>query len=810
MEAAMVSASTGVMNSLLAKLGGLLEKEYGLLTNVEKDIAFLRDEMSSMNALLVRLAAADQQKLDAQTKEWRDTVRELAYDAEDCVDVYAHHLVRGSGGVARHLMALGARRDVAALYAGDASGLVAIDATRENIIRRLTAEDDDHQGGASAQQEQLRVVSIVGFGGVGKTTVANQVYAKIKDRFDCTAFVSVSRNPSTAKILEDILFGVKGYYHLLPTTSGSDDPHRELLDRLREYLKYRRYLLIIDDLWSVEAWDIIRVFGSEAACPEHLKMISENILAKCKGIPLAISSVARLLASQDLLKDKWEKIYSSLGFELERSPMMGWLRHVLDLGYNDLSTDLKTCMLYLAMFPEDYVIEKNDLTRRWIAEGFVYQRHGCDPEEIAERLSLRLRNAESSKVFSNINLSKTRSLSFWGPVQCNPVVSNFHLLRVVQLDMYSSRIYHESDDLEAISKLFQLRYLKIGAKLMWKMPKQIGALQNLETLEIDGHIYGDLPKDLCELPSLLHLIGSIKLPVGIGKLTTLRTLKVLNVDHKGSIESIKDLGKLTNLREIEIYYSEIQSDMADDMLSSFCKLGTCNLRSLVFLPSSGTDHRMSNFLTEPPRLVPRDMLRDWTPSPRHLHRLHVLSCPFSTIPEWIKQLDKLRSLEISVQVLSPDGINALGNLPSLLHLRLHVEDNVDGGIAVIHPAFGQLRKLWFNCRAPCLVFEQGAMPRLESLYVRFDADEAVTLLDGMVASVGHLSRLEVFWAQVYSSSAARVQYYREGGGRPKQFYSHPRAPFTKKSRMHMENAEAALRSAIQRHPANPSIIIDQD
>ena len=57
---------------------------------------------------------------------------------------------------------------------------------------------------------------------------------------------------------------------------------------------------------------------------------------------------------------------------------------MLSLSYNDLSHELKTCFLYLGMYPEDYKIYKFDLVRKWLAEGFVREKHGLDLEEAAE------------------------------------------------------------------------------------------------------------------------------------------------------------------------------------------------------------------------------------------------------------------------------------------------------------------------------------------------------------------------------------------------------------------------------------------
>jgi adenylylsulfate kinase-like enzyme len=52
---------------------------------------------------------------------------------------------------------------------------------------------------------QLMVLSIVGFGGLGKTTLANEIYRKLEGKFQCRAFVSASQKPNVRKILRTIL-----------------------------------------------------------------------------------------------------------------------------------------------------------------------------------------------------------------------------------------------------------------------------------------------------------------------------------------------------------------------------------------------------------------------------------------------------------------------------------------------------------------------------------------------------------------------------------------------------------------------------
>ncbi|KAL5204827.1 hypothetical protein ABZP36_009698 [Zizania latifolia] len=256
MDGIMVSAATGAMNSLLDKLTTLLGTEFRLHKGVHRDVAFLSDELSGMNALLEKLA--DMEALDPQMKEWRNQVRELAYDIDDCIDRYMYQLhhepqrpcgIMGFLPYVQRVKELLARREVAqqmkllkddiveashrrkrykidpgvyhettnvvpidprlpALYV-DSSDLVGIDVPRDQLINLVNDGD-----------QSLKVISIVGFGGLGKTTLANEVYKRISGQFNCRAFVSVSQKPDIKKILRSIISQIMEPHHA--STNGMD------------------------------------------------------------------------------------------------------------------------------------------------------------------------------------------------------------------------------------------------------------------------------------------------------------------------------------------------------------------------------------------------------------------------------------------------------------------------------------------------------------------------------------------------------------------------------------------------------------
>ncbi|KAF7098075.1 hypothetical protein CFC21_099842 [Triticum aestivum] len=288
---------TGVMRSLLPKLGELLMDEYNLHKRVKKDIRFLSRELESMHAALLKVGEVPRDQLDKQVKLWADEVRELSYNMEDVVDKFLVRVVSNDIGansdgfvrlkkkmvslfrkgknhhriadaikdIKEQIQEVAARRDrnkvdgislkhtgaatidprVQALYT-DMTKLVGIYGNRDQeLIKMLSLGDDD----VSKKKHKI-VLSIVGFGGLGKTTLAKAVYNKIKGGFHRRAFVSVGRNANVKKVFRDILIDLGKSNSKILTLD-----ERQLIDEILKCFKNKRYLVVIDDIWDTNLWE---------------------------------------------------------------------------------------------------------------------------------------------------------------------------------------------------------------------------------------------------------------------------------------------------------------------------------------------------------------------------------------------------------------------------------------------------------------------------------------------------------------------------------------------------------------------------
>ncbi|KAI5013901.1 hypothetical protein ZWY2020_054956 [Hordeum vulgare] len=315
-----VSAAHGAFGPLLEKLTALLVDEYARLKGVRREIRSLRSELSSMHAALKEYTKLEDP--NDQVKTWISLVRELAYDTEDALDKFVHQqqwkwkaprwFQEVLHKTVSHLKTLGSRRGIAdqiddlkdrIKQVKELKDSYTIDGSRSSATRhgvmdpRLHAifAEEAHLVGMEGPRDDLanwmveegnnsskhcKVLSIVGFGGLGKTTLANEVRRKIQGQFHCHAFVSVSQKPDIKKIINDVISQVSCVHG--STKDSMDWDENKSIAKLREMLQDKRYLIIIDDVWSRQSWDTIKCAFPDNNC-------SSRIIATTRIIDVAKS-----------------------------------------------------------------------------------------------------------------------------------------------------------------------------------------------------------------------------------------------------------------------------------------------------------------------------------------------------------------------------------------------------------------------------------------------------------------------------------------------------------------------------------------
>ncbi|KAL6013013.1 hypothetical protein ACLOJK_003503, partial [Asimina triloba] len=318
------------------------------------------------------------------------------------------------------------------------------------LTQRLTTGD-----------ECRRVVSIVAIGGAGKTTLAKKLYncSSVRDHFrDILAWVCVSQTYSVKELLQEVAVQLM---HLSKTES-SDLTIEALQEKLSGFLRKTKYLVVLDDMWKREAWDELRaafpdgkngsrilmtsrskevalyadpgshphelrllnqeeswalflnnVFprknknnNSSSCCPPNLEEVGKKIVAKCGGLPLAIRVIGGLLSTKEETERAWQNVLGSLNRHLSQESLC---MQILTLSYHDLPGYLKPCFLYLGIFPEDSVIDGEELIRLWIAEGFIQRREWESKEDAAEEW---LKELESRSMIQAVNRTYDGTIRF--------------------------------------------------------------------------------------------------------------------------------------------------------------------------------------------------------------------------------------------------------------------------------------------------------------------------------------------------------------------------------------------------------------
>ena len=99
----------------------------------------------------------------------------------------------------------------------------------------------------------------------------------------------------------------------------------------------------------------LQVFKEAINLDKHpeLNEQAKLILKKCSGLPLAIVTMGGFLANQPKTAMEWRKLNEHISAELEMNPELRSIRTVLQKSYDGLPYHLKSCFLYMSIFPED-------------------------------------------------------------------------------------------------------------------------------------------------------------------------------------------------------------------------------------------------------------------------------------------------------------------------------------------------------------------------------------------------------------------------------------------------------------------------
>ncbi|KAF7142733.1 hypothetical protein RHSIM_Rhsim05G0157000 [Rhododendron simsii] len=387
------------MLGIIAKKAGEIAvsqiiKESSRFSCVREDLLWIETEMRRIQSYLED-AEAKQFKTKGVSNFIRE-IQDLAYDVEDIIDTYfakislmsrtrwkrlldfrnmriAHRFVKEVEGIRKRVEDIKNSRQTFGIDECsrsceedtwdprqsfphfDEPNVVGFDDLIKILVHKVLDEDSHH-----------RVVSIVGFPGLGKTTLARKVYnsawqSKVynsrRRHFDCAAWICVSESPNEKGLLRDIA-GQVGL--------EKEKMEHNLETHLYEFLSRKRYVIVIDDIWHTRAWDALKIglpMNSENGSrivltsrhtnvgvhvggpnsvlllepldqetsrrlfyklivddlqnicqrqdPPQLEKIGEQILEKCGGVPLAIVLAADEINCNTALKLRRVAIHGS-------------------------------------------------------------------------------------------------------------------------------------------------------------------------------------------------------------------------------------------------------------------------------------------------------------------------------------------------------------------------------------------------------------------------------------------------------------------------------------------------------------------
>uniref|UniRef100_A0ACD5Z3U2 Uncharacterized protein n=1 Tax=Avena sativa TaxID=4498 RepID=A0ACD5Z3U2_AVESA len=871
------------MDPATGAIGRLLPKLEDLLKNMGEEVASLRERLALIQSVLRDVDGMPMDQVNAPMKRWSREARDLSFDIEHVVDKFRARQLRArqlrandatagdtnKGIISKisYKMSIDkASRRFATEFRGLSDKLTELIKEQGKCADELRDRDDTDvgepepsvrragslaglhsrveklasiltdDGGTSSRQ--LKVASILGMPGAGKTTLANQVYKRLVPRFECSAWVTVSTMPDVKNVLRNMLSQI--------TPQGDANfglaNIQETIDEIRKALKDKRYFILFDDICDNKAWEIIKyalvdvsnlsavlmtsrkvsvaryacgiiyrlkslsdisseklltrrfISGSGDNCPPELANTPSRVIAKNRGkAPEGVDTV----------------VGTSTGVHVP--PRVGRTRGPYTLlqgpSVSTLPRHLKPCLMYLSMFQKGQEISTDRLVWGWIAEGFIPgdvemtlreqgesylsdlisrgflvaikidaggKARSCRlPDDEVHRSITSLSAEENSVTIVDgqqvtplptsvrrlsiqgnnplspqVPLSRVRSLVVSGDantfhqetggINLFPSLTEFEHLSVLDLGGCASL---KNDHLKSIDSMLLLKYLVLGGDCITDIPRKIGSLVFLQTLDLRATRVKELPESIAWARKLECLLVNrhTKIPDVVGKMKSLQVLGDINIS-RGKL--LDELGNLPALRVLRIVIWSWDGTYDKELFRYLGSLSSQKIQSLSIFICCSLD-----FLEK----------LDAEPTPnQHLQEFEIRHSTFVHLPKWISSLTKLSSLSIEVHKLSQPIIEMLGELDTLRSLFLTSKFAPEGNF---RNGFKNLTSFRFVSSALGMIFVLGGMLNLERLHLSFQASLTKDLSQDFDFGLENLSSLKHIHVEIicFNASSGLVQ-----------------------------------------------------
>ncbi|XP_075665036.1 putative disease resistance protein At1g50180 [Castanea sativa] len=540
--------------------------------------------------------------------------------------------------------------------------------------------------------------------GIGKTTLAKIVYnhKAIVNHFPFRAWVSVPQESNDVNTLvEDVGNRVLKIGELQEEPDGKDF----WINKMNKFLKEKKFLLVLDNILTKEAWDTLKEAFPKTTNGKALKEVVE----RCGGLPQAIEYLVDKISGKDVtaLDLRWVPINEHF--------QNGWSK---TLENEDLSEGLKKCFSYFRLFPSNFEIPTRRLIALWVAQGVVKQSdvEKETQEDVAEKylselIGLNMIQVVQKKINGKVKtcrlpnallelcLSKCEGTKPGEDIEnfLRKAISSgcFKVLKVLDLE----RLFRPQLP-NAIGNLIELKYLGLRWTYLEMIPSSIelrhlylnqiyrskfvhqpssSSSKNLQTLwgvfvGEDGHL-----KDGLEKWTNLRKLGlALQLPLQqqralakcVVKLNNLECLSLRSIDEMSKpqvlyMESLSGMENLTSLYlfgklEIPSIISEFPQSLSDltlsasglknDPMPALNKLP--NLKSLCLYSGS---YERREMVCSRGRFTKLLVLKLWKlemleelqveeGAMQNLRELDIRSCKELKFPTGLKHLKNLREL----------------------------------------------------------------------------------------------------------------------------------------------------------------------